>query len=127
MDVQEQINRAPKQVRPYLENRIYKKGSSILKPDEKNSSLYLLLDKIAEVYRYTSNGMFISLYRYGKNSCFGEVELYCESRTTLGVTAIETCRIANISGKGVETWIHEDKQFCEFLLRLNYELTITHL
>ena len=117
MDVKELINHAPKQVTPYFDIRIYPKGSSILVPAAKNSSLYLLLERTAEVYQYTLNGMFISLYRYGKNSCFGEVELYCENRTTLGVSAIDTCRIVKLSRKGVETWIREDNGFCEFLLR----------
>lgn len=117
MNVQELISHAPKQVAPYFDTRIYAKGSSILKPDESNSFLYLLLEGTAEVYQYTFNGMFISLYRYGNNSCFGEVELYCESRTTLGVTAIDTCRIVKLSKEGVEIWIREDKHFCEFLLR----------
>lgn len=117
MDVQDLVSDAPKQVVPYMDIRIYPKGSNILKPDEKNSSLYLLLEGTAEVYLYTRNGMFISLYRYGKNSCFGEVELYCENRTTLGVSALDQCKAVKIPKEAVEIWIREDKRFCEFLLR----------
>ena len=51
MDVKELINHAPKQVTPYFDIRIYPKGSSILVPDAKNSSLYLLLEGTAEVYQ----------------------------------------------------------------------------
>ncbi|XBX10751.1 Crp/Fnr family transcriptional regulator (plasmid) [Enterocloster clostridioformis] len=117
MDVHELIKNAPKQVIPYFDIRTYPKGSSILQPDEHNSSLFLLLEGTAEVYIYTLNGMFISLYRYGKNGCFGEVELFCESRTTLGIAAIDNCKVVRISRKGVETWVKEDHNFCEFLLR----------
>ena len=70
MDVHELIKGAPKQVLPYLDIRTYPKGSGILRPDEQNSSLFLLLEGTAEVYIYTLNGMFISLYRYEKDGCF---------------------------------------------------------
>ena len=53
MDVHELIKGAPKQVLPYLDIRTYPKGSGILRPDEQNSSLFLLLEGTAEVYIYT--------------------------------------------------------------------------
>lgn len=117
MDVHELIKGAPKQVLPYLDIRTYPKGSGILQPDEQNSSLFLLLEGTAEVYIYTLNGMFISLYRYEKDGCFGEVELFCENRTTLGVSAVDPCKVVRVPRRGVEIWMREDHRFSEFLLR----------
>lgn len=116
MNLSELIKKAPSKVVPYFHTKTYAKGSSILMPEEKNSSLYLLVEGSAEVYQYTLNGMFLSLYHYEADSCFGEVELYCEDRTTLGISALEDCKIVRISKRGVELWVHSDSQFCDFLL-----------
>jgi len=117
MNVHELINSAPKQIISYFDIRTYPKGSSILQPDEHNSSLFFLLEGTAEVFIYTLNGMFLSLYRYEKDGCFGEVELFCESRTTMGVSAVDNCKVVRISRRGVEAWIKVDHRFCGFLLR----------
>ncbi|MDC7290596.1 Crp/Fnr family transcriptional regulator [Blautia schinkii] len=116
MDLRQLIQKAPDTVGSSIMNRRYPKGSHILYPEEKNTYLFLLLEGMAEVYEYTANGMFISLYRYHKNNCFGEIELFCSDRTTLGITACEDCEVAVIKKETVILWASSDRDFCQFLL-----------
>ena len=60
--------------------------------------------------------MFISLYRYSKNSCFGEIELFCPDRLSFGVAAVENCEVAVITKETALLWASSDKEFCSFLL-----------
>ena len=94
MDLRRLIEKAPEAVRSAIKYHRYRKGSNIIYPHDKNLYLYLLLDGKAEVYQYTAGGMFISLYRYSKNSCFGEIELFCPDRLSFGVAAVENCEVA---------------------------------
>ncbi len=77
MDLSRLKEKSPEAVRSVIKYHRYRKGSNIIYPHDKNLYLYLLLDGKAEVYQYTAGGMFISLYNYSKNSCFGEIELFC--------------------------------------------------
>lgn len=117
MEIKELISNAPEQVSAYFVEKNYKKGSHILLPEDQNTSLFFMLSGTAEVYQYAMNGMLISIYRYEKNGCFGEVELFCKSRTALGVLAVEDCQIIKINEIGVQLWLQSDQRFCEFLLQ----------
>lgn len=116
MDLRRLIEKAPEAVRSAIKYHRYTKGSNIIYPHDKNLYLYLLLDGKAEVYQYTAGGMFISLYRYSKNSCFGEIELFCPDRLSFGVAAVENCEVAVLTKETVLLWASSDKEFCSFLL-----------
>ncbi len=116
MNLRSMIERAPKTVQSSIEYHSYDKGSNILYPDDENSHLYLLLKGKAEVYQYTTGGMFISLYRYLENSCFGEIELFCPNRLSFGISAIENCEVAVLTKENTLLWASCDRAFCEFLL-----------
>lgn len=94
MNLRNLIEKAPEDIQSNIHCHHYSKGSHILHPDEKNSYLYLLLNGEAEVYLYTLNGAFLSLYRHRENNCFGEIELFCPQRTTLGIIACTDCEAA---------------------------------
>lgn len=116
MNLPHWIEKAPENVRSAIQYRHYPKGTHILYPDDENSHLFLLLDGLAEVYQYTPGGMFISLFRYGENSCFGEIELFCPSRMALGILAVKDCEIAMLTKELSLSWATQDKTFCAFLL-----------
>lgn len=110
------IESAPDTIRSSISYQYFQKGSHIFYPEEKNVCLFFLLDGEAEVYQYTVNGMFILLHQYRRNSCFGEVELFCSNRTTLGIVACKDCKVATITKETVLNWATKDVNFCKFLL-----------
>lgn len=116
MNLRRWIQKSPESVRLAVQYRQYPKGTHILYPGDENSHLFLLLDGLAEVYQYTPEGMFISLFRYGENSCFGEIELFCPSRMSLGIFALKDCEVALLTKELSLLWATKDKAFCAFLL-----------
>ena len=117
MNINDLILNAPEDVKTTFVSKTYPKGSHILLPEDTNTSLYLMIKGLAEVYQYAINGMLISIYEYRENSCFGEVELFCKARSAFGVLAVEECHVIKVKEDGVRRWLESDPQFCEFLLQ----------
>lgn len=117
MDIKDLTKNASEEVKAYFISKTYPRGSHILLPEDTNTSLYLMITGLAEVYQYAVNGMLISIYEYRGNSCFGEVELFCKNRTAFGVLAVEECHVIKVKEEGVRRWLESDPQFCEFLLQ----------
>ncbi|KOR81484.1 Crp/Fnr family transcriptional regulator [Bacillus sp. FJAT-21352] len=96
--------------------RKYLKGSFIIHPFEDNDYLYILIKGSAEVFRQSSNGSMISLYKYHSYSCFGEVEIFNKDIKTLSVTAKTNCETIAIHKTLVYKWMQQDFNFTSYLI-----------
>lgn len=110
------INKAPEDIKKEFIYRKYLKGSSIIQPFEDNNYLYILISGCAEVFRQSSNGSMISLYRYHSYSCFGEVEIFNKDIKTRNVTAKTDCEIIALHKTMVYKWMQQDFNFTTYLV-----------
>lgn len=75
------MERAPEQVRRGFHRRQFRAGEQILEASSESDSIYILLEGTAEVVLEDPEGRALTLYRYGPDSLFGELELFCGNAT----------------------------------------------
>lgn len=116
INLKELIDSAPPMVRSSFIYRKYKKGNSIMFPNNNNEYLYILIDGRADVYREDYSGALISIYDYSSYSLFGELELFNDKITTFGITAKTNCEVILVHKNSVYQWMKNDFNFTRYIL-----------
>lgn len=116
ISLKELLDSAPPMVRSSFIQKKYKKGSSIMLPNNNNEYLYILTDGRAEVYREDYSGALISIYDYSVYSLFGELELFNDKIITFGITAKTNCEVILVHKNLVYEWMKNDFNFTRYIL-----------
>jgi len=116
MNLKELIDSAPPKVRSSFVFKKYKKGNSIMLPNNNNEYLYILTNGRADVYREDYSGALISIYDYNSYSLFGELELFNDRIITFGITAKTNCEVILVHKNSVYEWMKNDFNFTRYIL-----------
>ncbi len=101
------MDAAPEKVREAFARRAFRPGEYVLEPSVENRSLYFLLEGRAEVALEDPEGRTLTLYQYGPDSMFGELELFCGSATK-GIRAKTACELVELDRELVYEWMRMD-------------------
>lgn len=119
---------APEAVRRGFRRRRFRAGEQVLEPWTENESIHILLSGTAEVGLEDAEGRALTLYQYGPDSLFGELELFC-GNATKGIRAKTDCEIASLGHDLARSWLQTDVAFtyrlCEDLAAKLLDLTET--
>lgn len=108
------MDAAPERIREAFVRRRFRPGEYVLEPSMENRSLYFLLEGKAEVALEDPEGRTLTLYQYGPDSMFGELEIFCGSATK-GIRALTACELVKLDRELVYEWMGAD---FDFTLRL---------
>lgn len=121
MNFKEIVLRAPEKISKHFVEKNYKKGTTILFPGEKNTTLYLLTKGTIDIYKQAYNGTIIAIRSYDAYTYFGEMEIFNEAYRTVNVVAKTNCQVLLIEKEKVLEWIHLDPDLAIHFIE---ELTI---
>ncbi|HBB28709.1 MAG TPA: Crp/Fnr family transcriptional regulator [Clostridiales bacterium] len=96
--------------------KIYPKKSTIISPNEKNNSLFILVSGIATVFYEGKNGEVLNVYEYTAFDFFGELEILSDRNEPLHVKAKTDCFVKIVSKENVLKWMKEDFNFNLYLI-----------
>lgn len=96
--------------------KIYLENSTIISPNEKNNSLFILLSGIATVFYEGKNGEVLSVYDHKAPDFFGELEILSDRNEPLHVKAKTDCIVKIVSKDNVLKWMKEDFNFNLYLI-----------
>lgn len=121
MDFKKIVDRAPHSISSAFKKRHYKKGTTILFPNEENDTLFLLVSGAIDIFKQAYNGTSIAIRSYKAYTYFGEMELFNKDYRTVNVVAKTDCVTYELSKDKVIEWIHQDP---ELAIHFIEELTV---
>lgn len=111
------FERAPEEVRAAAVPVRVRKGEPILRLNEENRCLCILLEGEAMVYGENSNNYSAALYTYHSGEFFGEMELFREDGISLAVMAKRDSTVIKLHRNYVLLWMKKDFEFTLMICR----------
>ena len=113
----EYLERLPQELRPFLTEKTFCKGESILYSGEKNQNIYWVKRGCAIGYVEGWNGSLAFLDRYETGDLFGELEIFCEGLDTINIIAQPECTVLILHKQYLLAWMEKDFIFTQAIIR----------
>jgi cAMP-binding proteins - catabolite gene activator and regulatory subunit of cAMP-dependent protein kinases len=104
-----------KDIKPYVELFLYKKGEHICREGEYTNYLFFLVKGKAKVYSSLSNGKTLLLCFYNSGKIIGDVEFMKLEPANSNIQVIEDSYCIAISMQKVREYLLEDAKFLRFM------------
>lgn len=121
--MKEFLSHIPSPIAIHMETLHYGAEEPILLAGEENHHVYFVQKGHAKGYMQTADGATTSVYLFGENSLFGEIEIFCKNMNTIGITAVSRCSISRLHKQHFLQWMKADFDFtCGVICQLAQKL-----
>lgn len=111
------MKQCPYEVLREIRFRHYEKKSFVLAQGEIHNVFYIMVDGKADIYVESEHGKKYLLNTYGRGQYIGELEMFQQAPYVSSVEAQDDVSVLEIDRDVFLKWIHEDRNFSEFLMR----------
>lgn len=117
MELKKLIDSAPEKVKKYFVYKNYEKEERIFLQNEKINSLYILTEGTVKLFKDSYTGTLETAYLQKSKACFGEVEIFNDIPSTLGIKTETNCKMLMVPKEYVYEWMKLDFNFTSFLMK----------